>query len=54
MKNHGRVYKLTSAAVILASLALIVAIVLAWYVWGYNYVVAPQPITVMEQVGSLV
>lgn len=54
MKNHGRVYKLTSAAVILASLALIVVIVLAWYVWGYDYTVASKPITVMEQAGSLV
>ncbi|MFH1788724.1 MAG: hypothetical protein ABH834_05045 [Candidatus Altiarchaeota archaeon] len=54
MKNHGRVYKLTSAAVILAAIGLIAAITVAWYMWGYDYVVAPTTLTVMEQAGGLV
>lgn len=50
MKNEGRVYKITSAAIILLALFLIVLIAGIWYMFGYSYIVAPKAGSVITSI----
>ncbi|MFH1835108.1 MAG: hypothetical protein ABH851_02845 [Methanobacteriota archaeon] len=49
MKNNGRVYKITSAVIIIAAITLIVLIIIVWYLYGFDYVVAPKTVTMISQ-----
>jgi hypothetical protein len=54
MKNHGRIYAITSGAIIILALVLLVVIFVLWYMFGYDYVIAPNSITLFEKAGSVV
>jgi hypothetical protein len=41
MKNEGRIYAITSGIVVVGAVILLLIIVLLWYLFGYDYVVAP-------------
>lgn len=48
MENRGRIYAITSTAVVLIALLFILIVFVLWYMFGYNYVVAPSASTSME------
>ena len=49
MKNRGRVYAITSGVVVIIAVVFLAVIAILWYLYGYDYAVAPSALTLLER-----